>query len=99
MTFKDLKDPTSLELVQVWERNKQGYFDLKEDRMQEFFGEGVRLRDIRLEITGDSVTTGVVDKYLPLSFSKKIIDGWRDLPMNERGRLVDLVTFKQGVLE
>lgn len=94
--FTNPNDPKSVTLAQMWERNDMGYFDLKQDKMEELFGQGVHLKDIVLEITDEPVTWGVVDEHLPQSFSEKIIQHWQDLPMEERGRLADLVTFKQG---
>ncbi|MEZ5815415.1 MAG: hypothetical protein R3E13_11960 [Alphaproteobacteria bacterium] len=64
VTFTDMNDPKSVTLVQVWERQRSGLFSLKEDRFEELFGEGVKLKGITLEITDEPVTWGVVDKYL-----------------------------------
>ena len=64
VTFKDLNDPKSVTLSQVWKRDDRGYYYLDEDRMEELFGKGVKLKDITLEITDDEVTWVVVDKYL-----------------------------------
>jgi len=68
VTFKDVNDPKSVTLVQEWERTRGqslGHqFKLKNDRMEEFFGEGVKLKKITIEITDEPVTWGVVKKYL-----------------------------------
>ncbi len=56
VTFTDINDPKSVTLTQVWERNNMGYFDLADDRMEELFGEGVKLKSIILEITEEKVT-------------------------------------------
>lgn len=96
VTFKDIKDPKSVTEVQIWERLKGGTFYLKQDRMAELFGEGVRLRDITFEITEEPMTRGVVDTYLPKDFHRVVVENWRELPLQERGRLVELVTFSQG---
>jgi hypothetical protein len=97
VTFKDLNDPKSVIEAQIWERNKDnGRFYLNEDRFEELFGPGVKLKDITLEITDEPVTWGVVDKYLPKKFSEVVIRNWRTLSKSDRQRLVDIVTFKQG---
>ncbi|MCF8710117.1 hypothetical protein [Rhizorhapis sp. SPR117] len=64
VTFTDLSDPQSVTLVQVWERNKQGYFDLKEDRFEQLFGQSVKIHDIALELTNEPVTDGITT-WLP----------------------------------
>ncbi|MCG8046595.1 MAG: hypothetical protein N0E48_13300 [Candidatus Thiodiazotropha endolucinida] len=98
VTFTDLKNPKSVKLV--YERKlyagNAGRDKTKIDNFEELFGSGVKLKDITLEITDEPVTRGVVENYLPENFSKEITDRWRELPMAERGRLVNLITFKRG---
>ena len=68
VTFTDMNDPKSVTLAQEWafdRENRRYKKRLKADRMEELFGEGVKLKDITLEITDEPVTWGVVDKYLP----------------------------------
>ncbi|MGZ9108449.1 MAG: hypothetical protein ACXW4B_06465 [Micavibrio sp.] len=96
VTFTDMNDPKSITETQIWERQDNGKFYLKEDFMARLFGESVRLKSIEIEITKEPVTWGTVDKHLPKNFSKEIKDSWRQLSMQERGRISDLVTFKQG---
>lgn len=96
VTFKDMNDPKSITEVQIWERKKDGLFFLKGDRTEDLFGKGVKLKDITLEITDESVTWGIVDKYLPATFSNVIQLHWKNLPLQERARLADLITFTQG---
>ena len=78
VTFKDLDDPKSV--VLVYDRascarttdiepecgtfnSKVGSYTIV-DRFEELFGEGVRLKNITLEITDEPITWGVVDQYL-----------------------------------
>lgn len=96
VTFTDLNDPKSATLVQEWERNKKGYYDLKEDHFETLFGKGVKLRDITLEITDEPVTWGVVDEYLPASFWQKFHEWWKNLDIREKSRKQYLFQFKQG---
>lgn len=96
VAFKNINDPKSVIEAQIWERKADGKFFLKEDRMEELFGAGVKLKDITLEITDEPVTWGRIDAYLPINFYEMIVRDWQKFPMEERGRLVDLITFKQG---
>lgn len=83
-TFTDMSDPKSVILAQVWQRQEQGLYRLKEDRMEELFGAGVKLKSIELEITDEPVTWGVVDEYLPwLRNIKSNIDGTNVTNSNE----------------
>lgn len=93
--FRDITDPMSVEVAQVWMQNDLGYFDLTDDRIENLFGKGVKLREIILEITSDPVTH-TIDNYLPRTFYSDFFDRWTDLPYCERERLGDLTTFKQG---
>lgn len=94
--FKDINDPKSVILVQTWESDAQGYMQLKNDRMGELLGKGVRLKAIDMEVTQESVTWGIVDKYLPKKYEEIVIKNWRMIDKSDRQRLVDLTTFKQG---
>lgn len=96
VTFKDINDPISVTETQVWERKSDGLFVLKQDRMEELFGQGVRLKDITLEITDESMTWGQVDKYLPSSVLKDFQAWWASLSLQDKMRLSELFQFKQG---
>lgn len=63
VTFTDMNDPKSVTLAQEWTRGDRN-MTLKADHMEELFGQGVKLKDITLEITDEPVTWGVVDKWL-----------------------------------
>lgn len=93
VTFSDPLDPSSVTPVQVWERNKLGCFDLKEDRIEKYFGSGISLRNISVSIVSDDLTTGV-DKYLPKDFNEQIIERWRELSADTQKRLYNLTGFK-----
>ncbi len=104
VTFTDPDDPKSVENILTIERVGKGYstkiwdrvYKVTENRMDELFGDGVRIESITVEMTDDPVTWGVVETYLPKNFKEEITDNWRNLPMQERGRLADLIRFKQG---
>lgn len=70
VTFTDMDDPKSVTLAQVWKRNDRGYFYLEEDRMEKLFGDGVKLKDITLEITDEPLTESDIRELIP-SFDKE----------------------------
>ena len=66
VTFTDTKDLKSIEKLMQWEWIDGKYpirYRLKEDNFEKFFGEGVKLKEITLEIV-NSPLTSVVGKYL-----------------------------------
>lgn len=106
VTFTDMNEPKSVTQVLDIERCLAGTSRAEEckkvgphiakSHAEELFGKGVKIKEITLEITDEPVTWGVVDGYLPKNFSEEITENWRELPMQERGRLVELITFKRG---
>ena len=96
VTFIDMNDPKSVTLAQVWKRGDDGLYYLIEDRMEELFGEGVKLKSIELEITDEPVTWGVVDEYLPwLKNIKSNIDGTNITNSNELHNNLHKGNFKR----
>lgn len=106
VTFMNMNEPKSVMRVLDIERCRAGASreeeckkvgpHIAESHTEELFGEGVKIKEITLEITDEPVTWGAVDGHLPKKFSEEITESWRELPMQERGRLVDLITFKRG---
>lgn len=94
VTFTDRGDPKSVTLIQEWARDKDGYYFLKNDRFEEVFGKGVKLKGITLETTRKPVTWDVVDRYLP-NMKNMLEKEWQTLSFKERGRIAELITFKQ----
>ena len=76
--FKDMSDPLSVVQIQEWERvfsHERGKnFKLEEDRMEELFGEGVKLKSITIEITDEPIEWGKVQDYL--SWLEKLNGGY-----------------------
>lgn len=69
--FKDPQDPKTVESLLEYKpcpdekgipRNSRCITD---DHFAEFFGEGVRLKSVSIEMTDEPVTKGLVQKYLP----------------------------------
>ena len=77
VTFTDLDDPKTVQSLLSIEGCYAGRSDeveakcdeigpyVTENNLEKYFGEGVRLKDITIEITDEPVTQGVVDEYLP----------------------------------
>lgn len=84
VTFADMSDPTSVQLVYETavckEREEAGtlrrFGCVKENNFEALFGDGVQLKNVRLEITDDAVTTGV-EKWLPWlpEYKNQLFDG------------------------
>lgn len=80
--FRDINDPKSIEPV-MRISGGSGYvrreeYKIKEDRFEELFGKGVRLKEITIEMTDDQVTWKIA-KWLPwiTDFYSKKFDGQR----------------------
>lgn len=95
--FKDINDPKTVTPVLELGNNPKPPFSqiMKADHFEELFGTGVKLKEIAIEMTDEKVTWGV-EKYLPETFSNIVVDGWRQLSLDERRRLSDLLYFKNG---
>ncbi len=67
VTFNDLKDPMTMKPVLVVNGNgycgEKGVWSVKADYFEEYFGKGVKLKEITLEKTNDPITTGI-EKWL-----------------------------------
>ncbi len=67
VTFTDMDDSKSVELVYAAQRTAPSIhapFKIT-DRVEELFGEDVKIKEIIIEITDEPVTWGVVDEWLP----------------------------------
>ncbi|MEM6810854.1 MAG: hypothetical protein AAF549_00120 [Pseudomonadota bacterium] len=108
VTFKDMDDPMSVELVYArgsCQRDKSTSDECKADpkgsytqtdRFEELFGQGVKLKEITMEITDQEIEWGRVDQYLPKTFNSKIKDNWRNLEYETKSKLYPLTRFEQG---
>lgn len=68
--FTNIADPKSVTLVRGHKFNPATQkYDLV-DNCTEFFGEGIRLKSVTLEIVNEPVTWGVVDKFIPSNFGE-----------------------------
>jgi hypothetical protein len=89
VTFGDVSDPTSVELVDP-------------DDLAASFGEGVKLKRITVELTDDPVTTGIEGRlgWLPDYFDK-MLDGRTNNSVHAKKRLANDLSqgdFSRGIL-
>lgn len=68
VTFTDPRNPKTMQSLLSIKGNsycgKRGKWEIQEDRFEDVFGQGVRLKEISLEITGSPVTSEI-EKHLP----------------------------------
>lgn len=78
VTFRDINDPKTVAPVLELSSNQKWppAFSVKADHFQELFGEGVRLKEITIEMTDEPVTWGVVDKIIPKAYDEEY-RAWR----------------------
>ena len=81
--FRDIKEPTSVELVwdgEFYDKPKglgfERAFRVKEDNFTKIFGDHVKLKEIKIAMTREPVTTQI-ESYLPWlkQFSDRMLDG------------------------
>lgn len=98
VTFTDMDDPMTVTLAQVWERDQDGFYFLKEDRMEELFGEGVKLNDIVFEITEEPVISGIIE-IIPWLEDVKVgyLDGRTVRTSNQLSNTLHIGNFKRGM--
>jgi hypothetical protein len=78
VTFTDMDDPKTVKQVLEISRceeddidqgicpeDKEDKFAITENKLEEYFGEGVSIKSVTVEITDEPVTRGVVDEFLP----------------------------------
>ncbi len=95
MTFTDINDPKSVTLVRGWvfNKDKQDYDPVND--FEKIFGAGLKIKNITITVTDESVSWGVVDGYLP-STLEQLRRNWKELPYSEKERINKLISFKQG---
>lgn len=69
--FKDLNDPSTIEIVYSLEPDQRGYKEI--DNFQKIFGQGVYIHDIKLRITDEPVSwkLGRILEWLPQYIDKQ----------------------------
>ena len=65
VTFKDIRDPRTVEVVYAvepyWDKREYKY-RLREDNFEKLFGKGVRLKDVTIEMTDDPISWGIEEE-------------------------------------
>lgn len=95
VTFKDMNNPESVELVYSselsWQESKGSHkvYDVT-DNFEAVFGKGVKLKRVWIEMTDDAVTKGVVDwlPWLP-DYRNKLFDGRTTRTISAENRLAN----------
>lgn len=105
VTFKDIKDPKSVELVHQSESVRvpaQAHFDFKiTDNFEKLFGKGVKLKDVIVEMTDEPVTFEIENflPWLPKYYNQRL-DGQRFGILKSEYRLANSLSagnFLSGV--
>lgn len=95
--FKDIKDPNSVTLVysQSYSREEKGF--IAEDHFAQLIGEGVKLRQIVVEITDEPVTWEIEETlpWLP-DFYEKGFDGSKLATSNNLANTLSAGSFTRG---
>ena len=99
VTFKDVNDPKSITLVRSVKSTQESTFVNPEyvtkDHFEEFFGKGVQLRKVNIELTDEEVTKGISKKLIWFNdFKDNYLHGGftsRGAPLGLHGG-----NFKQG---
>jgi hypothetical protein len=81
VTFTDINNPKSVKEVKL-------------DKLAEVFGTGYALKSITLEITGEAVTDGVVQKVVSWIGDPDVMEnpGWKGLPITAQRAISGLLT-------
>ena len=69
VTFTDMNDPMTVKnlIERNWDKSQGQYpirYEITNSHFEEYFGEGVKLKEITLEITDEPIAWGI-EKYLP----------------------------------
>lgn len=98
VTFTDLKDPTSVQYVYGVERYEEPLphggsetgWRVKEDNFEKLFGQGVKLKQVTIEMTDEPVTIRVLN-WLPwlLEYKNKLFDKRTVHTINAKNQLAN----------
>ena len=100
VTFSDMKDPKTVQLVFETEPSDvhgqgglQREFRAKTDNLEKLFGSGVKLKDITIEIT-DKPVTRMISRYLPsYDHQQEYMKWFNSLPYADP-RKINIYDFK-----
>ena len=97
--FKDINDPKTLTLVMKIEKDvskgwDQAEYFVRADRFEELFGEGVKLKDITMEMTEEPVTWGVRDVRPSFGPETGFMEWFRSLPYGDPRKIMPSDFYK-----
>ncbi len=96
VTFTNLSEPMSVKLVKGGEFDVAQQKNIPVDNFEQIFGEGVKIKDITVEIMDEPVVWQI-EKILPwLKGLKANIDGSFGTSSNELSNVLHLGDFKRG---
>jgi hypothetical protein len=106
VTFTDIDDPKTVQIVlQTGYCTWPSYRDKEcpvndgpyiiQNNLEKYFGKGVSIKSVTVEITDDPLTQGIVDQYLP-KFGEKFWKWRRLLPYGD-DRKIGKYLFKRSV--
>lgn len=94
VTFTDMSAPKSVTLVKGWKFNPQTQKSDPVDRFEELFGEGVSIKEIRLERTKEPVTKHI-ESILTPDFWANFRAWWNSINAKEKMKYTQLFNFRK----
>lgn len=93
VTFTNIDDPLSVELL-IEKQQENGWplkYTIKADHFSKYFGDGVSLKNITVEMTDEAVTKGILHtlEWIPNFFDRGRLDGSRFGDANAKNRLAN----------
>lgn len=89
--FKDINDPKTVTPVLTWapdeNPDRRGQYLIKENRFEELFGKGVKLKDITIEVTDEPVTWGVREIRPPYGPETGYMEWFKTLPYGDARKI------------
>lgn len=102
--FRDLNDPKSVELAYSATpydaRDDRGRYIGRKikitDNIDALFGQGVRIKDVKIEMTDETVTNDLINHLVWLGDIKSNIDGTNITQSNDLSNALNVGNFKRG---
>lgn len=93
VAFKDPKDAKSVVLVKGWQYDPKEDKYYYEDNIEEFFGKGVRIKEVTAERTKKPLSKKI-GPYLPDNYEEiRSPEGWNSLSKEEQQRMDRLIVL------
>ena len=98
VTFKDINDPKTVEIVYAAERYWDGkdQYRVKENNFEKLFDKGVKLKEVTIEITDEPIDYKL-EKFLSWISSDLVnLDGTKTISSNEPSNYLNMSNFRIG---